>query len=171
MKPGTWAPGGGGQGCSGRCLARNAHHTPIPRRSRETHIKEYGGSDGEESAYHAGEPSWIPGSERSPGEVNGNPLQYSCLENPMDRGAWRAAVHEVTESEMTEALSLYKQPVGTQFIEASTFIRDKARLRRATDCRRPRQQNGVGGGFLCRPRDRKGGSVGSWGRVRRPVSW
>ena len=87
----------------------------------------------------------IPGLEKMPWG-HGNPLQYSCLENPMDRGAWRAAVHEVTESEMTEALSLYKQPVGTQFIEASTFIRDKARLRRATDCRRPRQQNGVGGG-------------------------
>ena len=40
----------------------------------------------------------IPGSGRSPGEGNGNPLQYSCLENPMDRGAWRAKVHGVTES-------------------------------------------------------------------------
>ena len=38
----------------------------------------------------------IPGSGRSPGEGNGNPLQYSCLENPMDRGTWRAAVHRVT---------------------------------------------------------------------------
>ena len=40
----------------------------------------------------------IPGSERSPGRGNGNPLQYSCLENPMDRGAWRAMVHRVAES-------------------------------------------------------------------------
>ena len=40
----------------------------------------------------------IPGSGRSPGEENGNPLQYSCLESPMDRGAWRAAVHRVTRS-------------------------------------------------------------------------
>ena len=40
----------------------------------------------------------IPGSERSPGGGNGNLLQYSCLENPMDRGAWRATVHEVTKS-------------------------------------------------------------------------
>ena len=39
----------------------------------------------------------IPGSGRSPGEGNGNPLQYSCLGNPMDRGAWHAAVHEVTK--------------------------------------------------------------------------
>ena len=41
----------------------------------------------------------IPGSGRSPGEGNGNPLQYSCLENPMDRGAWQATVHGVTKSQ------------------------------------------------------------------------
>ena len=40
----------------------------------------------------------IPGSGRSPGEGNGNPLQYSCLENPMDRGAWQAIVHGVTQN-------------------------------------------------------------------------
>ena len=44
----------------------------------------------------------IPGSGRSPGEGNGNPLQYSCLENPMDRGAWRATVHRDTESDTSE---------------------------------------------------------------------
>ena len=47
-----------------------------------------GGSDGKVSAYSVGNPGSIPGSGRSPGEVNGNPLQYSCLENLMDRGAW-----------------------------------------------------------------------------------
>ena len=47
-----------------------------------------GGSDGKASAYNAGDLASIPGSERSPGEENGNPLQYSCLENPMDRGTW-----------------------------------------------------------------------------------
>ena len=47
-----------------------------------------GGSDGKDSAYNAGELGLIPGSGRSLGEGNGNPLQYSCLENPMDRGAW-----------------------------------------------------------------------------------
>ena len=46
-----------------------------------------GGSDGKVPAYNAGDPGSIPGSERSPGEGNGNPLQYSFLENPMDRGA------------------------------------------------------------------------------------
>ena len=45
----------------------------------------------------------IPGSGRSPGGGHGNPLQYSCLENPMDRGAWRAAVHRLAESDVTEA--------------------------------------------------------------------
>ena len=44
----------------------------------------------------------IPGWERSPGVENGNPLQYSCLENPMDRGPWPATVHAATESDMTE---------------------------------------------------------------------
>ena len=52
-------------------------------------------SVGKESAYNAGDPGLIPRSGRSPGEENGNPLQYSCLENPMDRGAWEATVHGV----------------------------------------------------------------------------
>ena len=47
-----------------------------------------GGSDGKASVYNVGDPGSIPGSGRSPGEGNGNPLQYYCLENPMDRGAW-----------------------------------------------------------------------------------
>ena len=47
-----------------------------------------GGSDVKVSACNAGDPGSIPGSGRYPGEGNGNPLQYSCLENPMDRGAW-----------------------------------------------------------------------------------
>ena len=44
----------------------------------------------------AGDPGLIPGSGRSPGEGNGNPLQYACLENPMDRGVWQDTVHGVT---------------------------------------------------------------------------
>ena len=58
-----------------------------------------GGSDGKESACSAGEQGSIPGSGRFPREGNGNPLQYSCLENPMDRGAWQATVHEVPKSQ------------------------------------------------------------------------
>ena len=52
-------------------------------------------SVGKESANNAGDPGSIPGSGRSPGKGNGNPLHYSCLENPMDRGAWQAIVHGV----------------------------------------------------------------------------
>ena len=54
-----------------------------------------GGSDGKESACNAGDPSSTPGAGRSPEEGNGYPLQYSCPENSMDRGAWRATVHGV----------------------------------------------------------------------------
>ena len=57
-----------------------------------------GGSDGKESACNAGDPGSIPGLERSFGEENGNPLQYSFLENPIDRGVWRVTVHGVTKS-------------------------------------------------------------------------
>jgi len=57
-----------------------------------------GGSDGKDSACNSGDPGLIPGLGRSPGEGNGNPLQYSCLENSMDRGTWRATVHGVAKS-------------------------------------------------------------------------
>ena len=58
-----------------------------------------GGSDDKASAYNAGDQGSIPGSGRSPGEGNGNPLQYSCLQNSMDRGAWWAKVHGVSKSQ------------------------------------------------------------------------
>ena len=57
-----------------------------------------GGSEGEASARNAGDLGSTPGSGRSPGEGNGNPLQYSCLENPMDGGAWWATVHGAAKS-------------------------------------------------------------------------
>ena len=64
------------------------------------------GLDSKESACNAGDPVLIPGSGRSPGEGNGYPLHYSCLENSMGRGAWWATVHGAAESDMTEQLTL-----------------------------------------------------------------
>ena len=62
-----------------------------------------GGSDGKASACNAGDPGSSPGLGRSPREGNSNLLQYSCLENPMDRGAWWATVHRgLKESDTTE---------------------------------------------------------------------
>ena len=58
-----------------------------------------GGSDSKASAYNVGDPGSIPGLGRSPGERNGNPLQYSCLENSMDGGAWWAIVQRVAKSQ------------------------------------------------------------------------
>ena len=57
-----------------------------------------GGSDSKKFACNAGYLGSVPGLGRSPGGGHGNPLQYLCLENPMDRGAWRATVHEVSMS-------------------------------------------------------------------------
>ena len=57
------------------------------------------GSGGKESACNTGDPDTIPGSGRSPGEGHGKPLQYSCLENPMDRGAWWATVYRIVNSQ------------------------------------------------------------------------
>ena len=61
-----------------------------------------GGSDGKESASNAGDPGSVPGLKRSPGEGNGNPHQNSDLEKSMDRGAWQAIVHGVTELDITQ---------------------------------------------------------------------
>ena len=59
---------------------------------------EFPGSDSKESVHNVGDLGSIPGSGRSPGNGNGNPLKYSCLENSMDGGAWWATVHGVTKS-------------------------------------------------------------------------
>ena len=62
-------------------------------------LKKGGGSDGKESACNARDLSLIPGTGRSPGEGNAYPLQYPCLENSLDRGAWSAAAHGVAKSQ------------------------------------------------------------------------
>ena len=61
-----------------------------------------GGSDSKEFVCNARDPGSIPESGRSPEEGHGNPLHYSCLGNPMDRGTWQAIVHRITESGTTE---------------------------------------------------------------------
>ena len=71
------------------------------------------GSDGKEAACNEGDPSSIPGLERSPGEGNGNPMQYSCLENPMDKGQGQrqATIHgDHKESDATEQLTISSLP-------------------------------------------------------------
>ena len=75
-----------------------------------------GGSHSKESACNA-DPDSIPELGGSPGEGNGNPLQHSCLEKPMDRGAGRATVHGVTESDMTEQLTLSLHSYFRLFID------------------------------------------------------
>ena len=72
------------------------HNTVTMRRAL---ISFPGGSDSKESACNVGDLGSVPGLGRSPGGGHGNPFQYSCLENSMDRGAWRATVHGVTKSQ------------------------------------------------------------------------
>ena len=74
----------------------------MPKNAQTTtqlHSSFPGGSDGKVSACNAGDPGLIPGLGRSPGEGNGNPFQYPCLENLTDRGAWWTAVHGVAKSQ------------------------------------------------------------------------
>ena len=79
-----------------------------------------GGLDGKESACNVGDLDLIPGSGRSPGEGNRNPLQYSYLENPMDGGAWWAIVHRVAESDTAEVIyHVHTCTTKQQFTEES----------------------------------------------------
>ena len=71
----------------------------VPEPFAEEYLCSPDSSDGKESACSSGDPGSIPGSGISPGEGKGNPLQYSCLENTMDRGAWWATVNGVTKSQ------------------------------------------------------------------------
>ena len=73
-----------------------------------------GGSDGKEFVCNAGGPGFIPGLERSPGEGNGNPFQYSCPENSVDRGAWRATVRGVYRFLLQKLLCILTPPLPLQ---------------------------------------------------------
>ena len=87
--------------------------THLSFHSCNSHLCFPGGSDGKESACSAGgtgDAGSIPPSGRSPGEGNGNPLQYSCLGNPMDRGVWWAPVHGVTRLSAQAPLISSTQP-------------------------------------------------------------
>ena len=86
-----------------------------------------------ESACNAGDPVLIPGLGRSSGEGNGNPLQYSCLENPMDRGAWQATVHGIARvghdlatkpTPLIFSFFVYSWPPNTALQDLSSLSRD-----------------------------------------------
>ena len=106
------------------------------------------GSDGKESDCHAGDRGSIPGLGRSPGGAHGNPLHFSCLENPTDRGAWRATVHGFAESDMTERSTrlalrqLYfypqKKPEDVSYTEARNEIQ-----KRETDSPQAREEHSM----------------------------
>ena len=82
------------------CLPAGGQHPAAQSAHCDVQVSPYfpGGSDGKESACNAGDPSLISGLGRFPREENGNPLQYSCLENPMDGETWQATVHGVPNS-------------------------------------------------------------------------
>ena len=80
-----------------------------------------GGSEVKASAPNAGDLGSIPGSGRPPGVGNGNSLQYSCLKNPMDRGAWRATVHGVAKSQTQLSDLTFTNEGLIQFILPKSF--------------------------------------------------
>ena len=81
-----------------------------------------GGSDGKESAFNLGDPGWIPGLGRSPSGGNGNPVQNACLENPVDKGPWRAIVHGVTS--VRHDLATKSPPPPPPFISYLVLVHD-----------------------------------------------
>ena len=84
-------------GLGGGCFTLNGQREEVTLSCAKKFLSFSGGSDGKAPAYNAGDPGSNAGLGRSPGEGNGNPLRYSCLENPMDRGACWTTVHGVVK--------------------------------------------------------------------------
>ena len=82
-----------------------------------------GGADGKKFACNEGDSGWIPVLGRSPGGGHGNPLQYSCLENPMDRGVWQALAFGCKELDTTERLNIAHYHVAQYHVGESVFKR------------------------------------------------
>ena len=130
-------------------------NTVLPQKTRKLsnnltlHLKQLCCSVGKESACNAGDPGSIPGSGRSPGEGNGNPLRYSCLENPMDRGAWQATVHGITRVRHDIATKpppsppkqLDKEQPKPKASRTKEFIKIRAELNRDEENNRKEQWN------------------------------
>ena len=110
-----------------------------------------GGSDGKVSAYNVRDPGSIPGLGRSPGEGNGNPLQFSCLENPMDGGTWQAIVHGVAKgwTQLRDFTFTFRQYIKKQnitlpttacLVKAMAFLvvmhLCESRIRKKAECQR-----------------------------------
>ena len=93
-----------------------------------------GGSDSKELICNVGDLGSIPGMGRSSGEGNGNPLQYFCLENPMDRGAWWATVHGVTVLDMMEWLSVSMCVHGQTHTHTHTQKQNISSFKERTEC-------------------------------------
>ena len=97
-------------------LSLSIHASIHPFTRQVLHI-----SDGKESACNAGDPGSVPGSGRYPGEKNGYPFQYSCLENSMDRGSWGATVHGIGQDWGTNTTYLKTRVQGTWLVRVLRF--------------------------------------------------
>ena len=110
---------------------------PCMQADRIFSLSSPGGSDGKESDCNAGDLGSIPGLGRSPGGGNGNLLQYSCLENPMDRGAWWATVHRVAKRQTQLNDKHYHLDPTFQFSSVSSVAQSCPTIHDPMDCSTP----------------------------------